>query len=123
MADYLTETGVALAVVIVIAAIAGLLLLRRRGRVRRVGGGGYRPSERQHRPATPAAPREVPRPFGEPDAHLPDGFDRLSEDELAEVTSLILGKRKIEAIKLVRLASGLGLKEAKEAVEDYERRL
>ena len=40
-----------------------------------------------------------------------------------DVEHLIRSGRKIEAIKRYREATGLGLKEAKEAVEAFERRL
>lgn len=41
----------------------------------------------------------------------------LSEQQLDAVTDALKQGRKIEAIKLVREATGLGLKEAKDAVE------
>lgn len=40
----------------------------------------------------------------------------------AQVKQLIADGKKIEAIKEYRVASGAGLKEAKDAVEEYERR-
>ena len=42
------------------------------------------------------------------------------EDELPEeVTTLLIAGKKIDAIKLIRKQSGLGLKEAKDLVENY----
>ena len=41
----------------------------------------------------------------------------------AEVRALIKERRKIEAIKVVRLHTGLGLKEAKDQVDALEREL
>ena len=41
----------------------------------------------------------------------------LPEDKRAAILEAIYGARKIEAIKLVREATGCGLKEAKEFVE------
>ena len=41
----------------------------------------------------------------------------------AQLTALIQGGKKIQAIKLYREATGAGLKDAKDAVEAYERNL
>ena len=41
----------------------------------------------------------------------------LSEEQLKAMTDALIAGRKIEAIKIYREATGLGLKEAKEAVE------
>jgi len=46
---------------------------------------------------------------------------RFSPDQLAEVKSFLLQGNKLEAIKALRVATGIGLKEAKEAVEALER--
>ena len=39
------------------------------------------------------------------------------------VQEAVIARRKIDAIKLLRAETGMGLKEAKEAVEDLERSL
>jgi hypothetical protein len=46
----------------------------------------------------------------------------LSPDSLLKVGAALASGNKIEAIKLLREASGLGLKEAKDAVERMERK-
>jgi hypothetical protein len=48
------------------------------------------------------------------------GDERIDDEEIRE---LIRQNRKIDAIKLVRERTGLGLKEAKDAVEALERTL
>jgi len=45
-----------------------------------------------------------------------------SSDSLLKVGAALAAGNKIEAIKLLREASGLGLKEAKDAVEQMERK-
>lgn len=45
----------------------------------------------------------------------------INPDDLARVQAALGGRRKIEAIKIYREATGLGLKESKEAVERMER--
>jgi hypothetical protein len=47
----------------------------------------------------------------------------LSEGDLKEVRDAIIAGRKIEAIKLYREFSGQGLKEAKDAVEEMEKKV
>lgn len=47
----------------------------------------------------------------------------LSDEARSEIETLLAGKRKIEAIKEYREHCNVGLKEAKEAVEDLERQL
>ena len=47
----------------------------------------------------------------------------ISDNDLKEVLNAILANRKIEAIKLYREYSGVGLKEAKDAVEELEKKL
>jgi ribosomal protein L7/L12 len=49
--------------------------------------------------------------------HLRDGF---SPQDLMEIEALLKDGRKIEAIKLVRGKTNLGLKEAKDLVESFE---
>jgi len=44
----------------------------------------------------------------------------LPDDKIAALRELLFAGRKIEAIKLYREMTGLGLKEAKEAVEGLE---
>ncbi|MCT2398379.1 ribosomal protein L7/L12 [Novosphingobium mangrovi (ex Huang et al. 2023)] len=60
-------------------------------------------------PATSQPPTRQPRPDPGPSVR-------------AEIEAAIAEGRKIEAIKLLREATGMGLKEAKEAVEAMERR-
>jgi hypothetical protein len=45
----------------------------------------------------------------------------LSSQKFNEVAGLVLRKQKIQAIKVAREATGLGLKEAKDLVEEIER--
>jgi hypothetical protein len=47
----------------------------------------------------------------------------ISEGDLRTIRNAVLAGRKIEAIKLYREYSGLGLKEAKDAVEELEKKL
>ena len=47
----------------------------------------------------------------------------ISWEDLRDIQESILAGRKIEAIKLYREYSGLGLKDAKDAVEELERKL
>jgi len=42
----------------------------------------------------------------------------LTEDQLKRIADAIVSRRKIEAIKVYREATGEGLKEAKEAIEE-----
>ena len=44
----------------------------------------------------------------------------VSEEQIATLSECIFQGRKIEAIKLYREMTGLGLKEAKDAVEELE---
>ena len=57
------------------------------------------------------------------DGPPPMPFDppRLSGDTRARIEDALRRRKKIEAIKILREASGLGLKEAKEEVERMER--
>jgi hypothetical protein len=95
--------------VVALAALIAVIALRRRG--------GGEMIERQHRAARRIG---LPTPPGVAEgSHLPDS---LRSDEAAvlavpEVRTAIEGGRKIEAIRLVREHTGLGLKEAKELVE------
>lgn len=50
-------------------------------------------------------------------ASPPVGPASLAPDVMQQVQSLIAANRKIDAIKLVRESTGLGLKEAKDFVE------
>jgi hypothetical protein len=47
----------------------------------------------------------------------------VSDEQIATLSACIFEGRKIEAIKLHREMTGLGLKEAKDAVEELERSL
>jgi hypothetical protein len=49
--------------------------------------------------------------------------DPISEGDLREIRDAIFAGRKIEAIKLYRQYTRQGLKEAKDAVEDLEKKL
>lgn len=49
--------------------------------------------------------------------------DKLTPEQTRQITEALLNKRKIEAIKLYREASGQGLKEAKESVEAFAQKL
>ena len=59
---------------------------------------------------------ELPRPMGTQSVRPPATPDQ-------EVDALLRAGRKIEAIKLVRERTGLGLKAAKDLVEEREQRL
>jgi len=50
-------------------------------------------------------------------------MNQLTEAQRQAIHAEILGERKISAIKLYREATGVGLKEAKDAVEDMEKDL
>jgi ribosomal protein L7/L12 len=50
-------------------------------------------------------------------------MNQLTEQQRQAINAEIFGGRKIEAIKLYREATGEGLKEAKDAVEDMEKDL
>lgn len=47
----------------------------------------------------------------------------ISGNDLKEVVNAIVADRKIEAIKLYRQYSGVGLKEAKDSIEELEKKL
>ena len=47
----------------------------------------------------------------------------VTEEQIATLSACIFQGRKIEAIKLYRTMAGLGLKEAKDAVEELEKSL
>jgi hypothetical protein len=47
----------------------------------------------------------------------------ISDEQIATLSACIFQGRKIEAIKLYRGMTGLGLKEAKDAVEELDRSL
>lgn len=97
----ITITAVAVVVII------GILLLLRRDRPRRIGGG---PDD----PPAPQPPREPP-----PGISQDPALRHLSEADRAEIAREIASGKKISAIKLVREKTGMGLKEAKEFVEDF----
>ena len=113
MVEYLPHIAVG-----AIILVALFIFLRRDGGSRRVGGGD-RPSPRSTRPAR-AERRAAPERAAGPRV---DRASDLPESVLEEIAGQIRAGRKIEAIKLMREATGLGLKEAKEAVEDLERAL
>lgn len=50
-------------------------------------------------------------------------MSQLTEQQKQAISAEIAGGRKIEAIKLYREATGVGLKEAKDAVEGMEKGL
>ena len=84
-----------------------LLALRRRS--------GSRDLIAPPRDATPPPPRYVPPARPWPAGAAPIGD--LPPDLAAEARALLAQGDKIEAIKLVRAATGLGLAEAKQLVE------
>ncbi len=43
--------------------------------------------------------------------------DQLSQEQIEEIADLLAGRKKIEAIKIYRAATGNGLKEAKDFIE------
>jgi hypothetical protein len=47
----------------------------------------------------------------------------LSDDDVERIRTAVFGGRKIEAIKLYREATGAGLKEAKDFIEELEAEL
>jgi ribosomal protein L7/L12 len=49
--------------------------------------------------------------------------NQLTEQQRQAIDAEIFGGRKIAAIKLYREATGIGLKEAKDAIEDIEKDL
>ncbi|SFF76708.1 Ribosomal protein L7/L12 C-terminal domain-containing protein [Novosphingobium sp. CF614] len=59
-----------------------------------------------------------PRPLAGPTR----AFDQLGPSIRAEIETAIASGHKIDAIKLLREATGMGLQESKEAVESMERR-
>ena len=105
-----------LTTVILGAALVALLalLFLRRDNARRIGGGGPRPTP-QPKPKLGGPARNAPK--------TADRMDNLTKETLAEVETLIETGRKIEAIKLVREVTGMGLKEAKDAVDNLEKQL
>ena len=50
---------------------------------------------------------------------VPDIY--ISLPQYYEIEQCLIGQEKISAIKLLRTATGLGLKEAKEAIEELQR--
>jgi ribosomal protein L7/L12 len=86
-----------IAIAIVVGAVLLVLLFRRGDRARRIG------LDQQHT----TTPRQRMERSGA----------ALSDADADEMLDLLRRGRKIEAIKLVRERTGLGLKEAKEFVE------
>ncbi len=68
------------------------------------------------------APSETGRPSapGWLEALSGDPGEPISADLEARILALLANGRKIEAVKIYRNATGVGLKEAKEAVEAIE---
>lgn len=116
MVEYLPHIAVG-----AIILVALFIFLRRDGGSRRVGGGD-RPSPRSTRSTRPARAERRAAPERAAGPRVDRASD-LPESVLEEIAGQIRAGRKIEAIKLMREATGLGLKEAKEAVEDLERAL
>ena len=87
--------------------VLALLAFRRRG--------GERDLIAPPRLGAPMAPprAEPPRPWPAGAAPIGD----LADEIAGEVRELLAAGRKLEAIKLVRAATGMGLAEAKEMVE------
>lgn len=84
---------------LILGLLLGLLLAR------------YLRGQRAGRDLSAPPPRAVPRPM------VRVGDERIDNDE---IRALIRQDRKIEAIKLVRERTGLGLADAKDAVEALE---
>jgi hypothetical protein len=78
----------------------------------RMSGGGNR--DLSGPPASLSMPRRAPPPAGASSGRDPVG---LSSEQLAAIRAELARGHKIEAIKLMREATGLGLAEAKQAVE------
>jgi ribosomal protein L7/L12 len=99
--DSLTLVAIALAVLMVVVAV--IVLIRRR----RDSSFGRIPLSLDDNAFTtsPARPNNV----------------ALSSADLAAISALVAGGNKIEAIKRVRGLTGLGLKEAKDYVESWQR--
>ena len=95
---------VLIAIGVALLLLVGWALRSSRGRDPLMGG-GRAPAYR--------APVAASTVSGEPAASLPPEVEEL-------VRALLTAGRKIEAIKLVREASHLGLKEAKDLVESME---
>ena len=92
---------------IIVAVLVAVLFVMRRDRPRRIGGGeGWMPA--------PSRPRE-----GGPGIWQDPALSNLSEIDRVEIEQEIASGKKISAIKLVREKTGMGLKEAKEFVEDF----
>lgn len=66
---------------------------------------------------------EPASPYGVQDAAPADAVDPWSVPPWPEVVHLILANKKIQAIKVYREYFRVGLKEAKDAVEEAERRV
>ena len=98
----MAEVALAFSILALIVAFAALLMA---AGTARAGSSGPRPN-------VLLRPTSDPPPFGPPSA-----FGQPS----VRVVDLINGGRKIEAIKEYRMETGAGLKEAKDAVEAYER--
>ena len=64
-----------------------------------------------------------PSPYGAVQPAAGDAVDPWSVPPWPEIVGLIVKDRKIEAIKVYRGHFGVGLKEAKDAVEEAERRV
>lgn len=62
-------------------------------------------------------------PYGSVQPEVSDAVDPWSVPPWPEIVQLILADRKIVAIKVYRAHFGVGLKEAKDAVEEAERRV
>lgn len=124
-----------LVIAIVVAAVLVIAFVRfGRDRSRRIGYSANEPARRHwreehadphHGDGKPAADGEggpwgTSRAAEEMPQSRPGGPGPLPEAGLAEVGHLLGRGRKIEAIKLVRERTGLGLKDAKELVERLE---
>jgi ribosomal protein L7/L12 len=62
-------------------------------------------------------------PYGSVQPEVSDAVDPWSVPPWPEIVQLILGGKKIQAIKVYRENFSVGLKEAKDAVEEVERRV
>jgi len=75
-----------------------------------------------HVEATGARPNLRPSWAGRP-AHSINVNTPIPEDKLSAIRDALVQRRKIEAIKIYRKTAGVGLAEAKSAVENLEQEL
>ena len=107
---------------VVVAVVIGLVLFMGRGGGRKVGFGSAPAPRSERRSEARVAPAAAPVSNMRPPATRKAPTDGAIPAEIVdEVDALLADRRKIEAIKVVREATGMGLKDAKEAVERHAR--